>query len=395
MPNVRTGLEVLLDDPALVGDRPWALLANHAAVTAALDPARTGLRRVVPGALVRLFAPEHGLDGLAQDMEAVGDETDSLTGASVRSLYGTDPSTLEPSDGDLEGVEVLLVDLPDIGCRYYTYAATMDAAMASCERVGVSVVVLDRPNPVGGLVREGGPVESGCESFVSALPTPIRHGLTLGELALLLRRERHPDLDLMVVLCEGWQRSEWWDETGLPWVPPSPNMPTLDTVAIYPGVCLVEATEISEGRGTTRPFHLVGAPFIDADDLVSRLARRRIPGVGFRAARFRPMFGKHQGAACTGVEIHVTDRSQLRPVALGVHLLQAIRGLDPEAFSWRPEPYEFVSEVPAIDLLTGSPSARALIESGEPLEGLFNTWQRYVDEFEGTLDGILLYHDQA
>ncbi len=393
MTSVRTGLEVLLADPALVGDRPWALLANQAAVTAALDPARTVLRRALPGPLVRLFAPEHGLDGVAQDMETVGDETDPLTGIHVTSLYGADASTLEPTGDDLEKVDVLVVDLPDIGCRYYTFAATVDAAMAACGRAGVAVVVLDRPDPVGGRAREGGQVEPGFESFVSALPTPVRHGLTLGELALLLRRERHPDLELTVVLCEGWQRSQWWDETGLPWVPPSPNMPWVDTVALYPGICLVEATTISEGRGTTRPFHLVGAPWIDAEALVSRLAARRIPGVGFRAARFRPMFGKHQETVCSGVEIHVTDRAQLQPVALGVHLLQAIHDLDPAAFSWRREPYEFVSDVPAIDLLTGSTAARTLIEHGDPPNDLFDLWHRYVEEFESTLDGILLYHD--
>ena len=393
MTNVRSGLEVLLESPGLVGDRPWALLANHAAVTAVLDPARAVLRRVLPGSLVRLFAPEHGLDGVAQDMEAVVDETDPLTGIPVTSLYGADASTLEPTGHDLDGVEVLLVDLPDIGCRYYTFAATMDLAMAACVRAGVGVVVLDRPDPMGGRAREGGPVEPGYESFVSALPTPVRHGLTLGELALLLRRERHPDLELTVVLCEGWRRSRWWDETGLPWVPPSPNMPWVDTVAVYPGTCLVEATTISEGRGTTRPFHLVGAPWIDAEELASRLAARRIEGVGFRAARFRPMFGKHREAVCSGVEIHATDRARLRPVELGVHLLQAIHDLDPDAFSWRREPYEFVSDVPAIDLLTGSPAARRLIESGDPPNDLFDQWQRYVEEFESTLEGILLYHD--
>lgn len=395
MTDVRTGLEVLLGDPALVGDRPWALLANHSAVTARLVPARRALREVLPGPLVRLFSPEHGLDGVAQDMEAVGDEADSLTGVPVTSLYGADASTLEPTEDDLDGVEVLLVDLPDIGCRYYTFAATMVAAMSSCERAGVAVAVLDRPNPIGGLLREGGPVEPGCESFVSALPTPIRHGLTLGEIALLLRRERHSNVDLTVVLVEGWNRSQWWDETGLPWVPPSPNMPSLDTVAVYPGMCLVEATDVSEGRGTTRPFHLVGAPWIDGERLASRLVDRRVDGVGFRAARFRPMFGKHRGVVCGGVEIHVMDRLRLRPVALGVDLLQAIHDLDPDAFSWRREPYEFVSDVPAIDLLTGSAAVRALIESGESLDDLVDRWMRYVDEFETTLDGILLYHDQV
>jgi uncharacterized protein YbbC (DUF1343 family) len=393
MANVRSGLEVVLDDPALIGGRPWALLANHAAVTTDLMPARVALGGSLAGPMVRLFAPEHGLEGVAQDMESVADEVDVVTGAPVRSLYGAEASTLEPTAADLEGVGIVLVDLPDVGTRYYTFAATMDALMAACARSGVAVAVLDRPNPIGGVARAGGPVEPGCESFVSALPTPIRHGLTLGELAMLLHRERHPELELTVILCEGWSRGMWWDGTGLPWVPPSPNMPSLDTAAVYPGTCLVEATTISEGRGTTRPFHLVGAPWLDPDRLVAALAGRELRGCGFRSARFRPMFGKHRGEVCAGVEIHVTDRRQLEPVELGMHLLQTIRSLHPDRFEWRAEPYEFVSTVPAIDLLTGSAASRALIESGDPPDDLFAGWRRYVAEFEATLEGILLYHE--
>jgi uncharacterized protein YbbC (DUF1343 family) len=392
--RVITGLDVLLESPALVGDRPWALLSNQASTTADLEPARSALRRAVAGPLVRLLAPEHGLEGVAQDMEAVGDDLDPHTGVVVRSLYGSDASTLEPRPEDLEGVAAVVVDLPDIGCRYYTFAATMDAAMAACERGGVEVIVLDRPNPIGGTAREGGKVEAGLESFVSRLPTPIRHGLTLGELALLLQRERYPDLELTVATCRGWRRGMWWDETGLPWVPPSPNMPTLGTAAIYPGLCLVEATVLSEGRGTTTPFHLVGAPGLDADAVVSGLRRLHLPGVAFRAATFRPAFGKHAGEICTGVEIHIVDRRALQPVRLGLSLLWTVRALDPDRFGWRPDPYEFVADVPAIDLLTGSPAARDAIEAGRPLAPVADEWDRYLAEFECGLEGILLYRDE-
>jgi uncharacterized protein YbbC (DUF1343 family) len=226
MSRVVTGLELLVESPEVVGYRPWVLLTNHAAVTAELEPARAVLRRAVPGPLLRLLAPEHGLEGVAQDMEAVDDARDPLPGLTVRSLYGRDAATLEPRPDDLAGADAVVVDLPDIGCRYYTFAATMDAVMAACARAGVEVVVLDRPNPIGGVAREGGPVEPGFSSFVSRLPVPVRHGLTLGELALLLQRERYPSLELTVVTCRGWRRSWWADETGLPWVPPSPNMPT-------------------------------------------------------------------------------------------------------------------------------------------------------------------------
>jgi uncharacterized protein YbbC (DUF1343 family) len=392
--RVVSGLEVLVETPELVGGRRWALLANQSAVTADLKPARAVLAAARIGPLVRLFAPEHGLDGVAQDMEAVDDVTDPLTGCAVRSLYGYETSTLAPSSEDLADLGVLVVDLPDIGSRYYTFAATMDCVMAVCEAEGVEVMVLDRPNPIGGVVREGGCVESGFESFVSRLPTPVRHGLTLGEIALLLQRERYPKLELTVVPCRGWLRDRWWDSTGLPWVAPSPNMPTLETAALYPGLCLVEATTLSEGRGTTRPFQLVGAPWVDSEVLTGRLRKLELPGVAFRAARFRPEFGKHAKKICSGVELHVVDRESLRPVALGLHLLQQILDLHGDLFEWRSEPYEFVSDVPAIDLLTGSATARDHLERGKSLDPLLGRWRGDVEAFESTLGGVVMYHER-
>lgn len=392
MQCVQAGLEVLIETPELIGGRSWALLANQAAVTADLDPARAVLQAVIPGPLELLFAPEHGLDGVAQDMEAVADVSDLITGCEVRSLYGSTAETLEPAPQDLEGVDVMVVDLPDIGARYYTFAATMDWVMAACEKAGVEVLVLDRPNPIGGLAREGGMVEKGFESFVSQLPVPIRHGLTLGEIALLLQRERYPQLELTVVPCRGWRRCDWLDAAGLQWVPPSPNMPTLETAALYPGMCLVEATTLSEGRGTTRPFHLVGAPWIDAESLVSRLRDHDLPGIAFRPARFRPQFGKHSGEICAGVELYVGEPEILEPVALGLHLLKTIHDLYPGEFAWRSDPYEFVSDVPALDLLTGAPRARVCIENGENLDPLLDSWRKTVSDFEDHLDGIVLYN---
>jgi uncharacterized protein YbbC (DUF1343 family) len=392
MRSVTTGLEILAAEPALLEGRRWALLANHAAVTRTLDPARSVLAETAgPPAL--LFAPEHGLDGVAQDMEAVEDQLDGPTGVPVRSLYGHTAATLRPRAEDLGEIDVLVVDLPDIGSRYYTFAATMDAAMSGCEAEGVEVVVLDRPNPIGGVRREGGPVTPGCESFVSQIPTPIRHGLTLGELSLLLQHERYPALELGVITCRDWLREMWWDATGLPWVPPSPNMPTLETAALYPGLCLVEATTLSEGRGTTRPFHLVGAPWADAERTVKALRNLELPGIAFRTTRFRPEFGKHSGSVCSGVELHVTDRQALEPVALGLELLKIFHDLHPDDFAWRPEPYEFVGDVPAMDLLTGSPEARVCIEQGVAFDELFVEWEHWVAEFEATLEGILLYHE--
>jgi uncharacterized protein YbbC (DUF1343 family) len=326
-------------------------------------------------------------------MEAVAGGAEAGVGVPVVSLYGVSADTLAPRRADLEGLDAVVVDLPDIGCRYYTFAATLAHVMASCARECVEVVVLDRPNPIGGVAREGGPVRSGFASFVSRLPTPVRHGLTLGELALLLQRDRYPSLELTVVRCRGWRRSWWWDSTGLPWVPPSPNMPTLETAALYPGLCLIEATTLSEGRGTTRPFHLVGAPGLDPEVLTHRLRALAPPGAAFRAARFRPAFGKHAGELCGGVEIHLTDRAALRPLELGLSLLQAVRAVDPERFAWRAEPYEFVGEVPAIDLLSGSAEAREAIDTARPLDAVLEAWRSSVADFEATLPGILLYHE--
>jgi len=379
--------------PELVGRRQWALLANHAAVTPDLRPARAVLREAVTGPLIRLFAPEHGLDGVAQDMEAVVDGRDPITGLEVRSLYGRDAASLAPAITDLQSTDVLVVDLPDVGARHYTFAATMDSAMAACERAAVEVLVLDRPNPIGGLLREGGLVRPGFQSFVSQLPTPARHGLTVGEIALLLQRERYPNLALTVIPCRAWRRADWWDDTGLPWIPPSPNMPTLDTAALYPGLCLVEATNLSEGRGTTRPFHLVGAPWVDAERLTATLGSRNICGLGVRSARFRPQFQKHAGTVCSGVELHVTDRSTFEPVALGLALLRAFQEQNPERFCWRTDPYEFVTDIPALDLLTGSVAARELLESGADFEPLLQGWRKEVAAFEESLDDILLYRD--
>ncbi len=387
MEKVIPGIDVLVEDPAPLKGRRWAMLCNHASVTSDLEPGRTALAGVA-GLPVRLFAPEHGIEGVAQDMEGVEDETDPLTGVPVRSLYGHDASSLEPGDEDLEGIDVLVADLPDIGTRYYTFAATLDAVMAACARRGVELVVADRPNPIGGVTREGGMVRPGYESFVGRIPVPARHGLTMGEIALLLQRERYPDLELTVILCRGWRREIWLDEAGLPWVAPSPNMPTLETAALYPGLCLVEATTLSEGRGTTRPFKLVGAPGLDARGLAR--AMRGLPGVAARPAWFRPEFGKHAGSVCAGVELVVTDRRRLRPVEVGLRLLDAVRRLHPGRFSWRAEAYEFVDEIPAMDLLTGDGRARRVIETGTGLDELLASWREEVTRFEATLPDILL-----
>ena len=347
------------------------------------------------GELMRIFAPEHGLWGIAQDMEAVGEEREPISGVPVSSLYGASPETLSPRREHLEGLDALVVDLPDIGCRHYTFAATLAHAMAACEETGVEVIVCDRPNPVGGMALEGGPVEEGFRSFVSELPVPVRHGMTLGELSLLLKAGRHPSLALAVLPCAGWRRETWFGATGLPWLAPSPNMPTLLTAAIYPGACLVEATNLSEGRGTTRPFQLIGAPWVDAERLAVGLGTLALPGSHFRPTRFRPAFGKHGGKVCGGVEWHVTDPGLLRPVEAGVRLLAEVHALHPEEFAWRRGPYEFVSGVPAIDLLTGSARARDAIEGRCETVEVLEAWASYCERFRDERRGFLLYPERV
>lgn len=388
--QVRAGLARLVEDPALVRGRRIGLLANQAAVTADLVAAWHALA----GRDVRLaclLAPEHGLWGVAQDMEAVEDEREPVLGVPIHSLYGDSALSLVPRSDWLRDLDAVLVDLPDIGARYYTFAATLAHLMAACEPLGVEVIVLDRPNPIGGVLLEGGPVTPSCRSFVGEIDVPVRHGLTLGELALWLRATRHPQLALTVVMCEGWSREQWWDETGLPWVAPSPNMPTLTTAAIYPGACLVEATNLSEGRGTTRPFELIGAPWLDGNELATRLASLDLPGVAFRPTGFRPQSGKHAGVVCGGVQWHVVDRLTMRPLETGVHVLRAARELAPDRFGWRADPYEFVSDVPAIDLLTGSDGARAVIEGRAETVDLLDSWRHHCAAFDQARRPFLLY----
>lgn len=389
--RVRPGLEVLATDSvSLITGRRFALLANQAAVARDLTAAWVVLARA-GGVPVRLFSPEHGLWGTAQDMEAVGEEFEAVTGLPVHSLYGSSPETFAPRKELLDDLDAVVVDLPDIGARYYTFAATMAHMMAACERVGVEVIVCDRPNPIGGEAIEGGPIEPGLGSFVSEIPVPARHGMTLGELAVWIRAARYPDLHLTVVPCEGWTRGMWWDDTGLPWVAPSPNMPTLTTATIYPGGCLLEATNLSEGRGTTRPFQLIGAPWLDGDALAARLHALGLPGCRFRACRFRPEFQKWAGQNCGGVEWHVTDRQALRSLEAAVLLVREARALDPERFAWRTEAYEYVTGVPAMDLLTGSPRARAVVEGRADPEPLFESWRVWSDAFRRERARVLLY----
>jgi uncharacterized protein YbbC (DUF1343 family) len=391
---IATGLDRLLADPRILAGRRYGLLAHAAAVTATLEPAHLALAGSAAGPPAALFGPEHGFYGVEQDMVAAAGGRDPWTGAPLVSLYGDSPDSLAPRPEVFDGLDLLLIDLQDAGSRYYTYAATAVWAAEAALAAGCEVWVLDRPNPLGGAVLEGNLPEPGFESFVGAFRLPVRHGLTLGEIFLLEARRRDLPTRYRVFSLEGWRRPMSWQATGRPWVAASPNMPTPVTALLYAGACLIEATEVSEGRGTTRPFQLVGAPGVDPPRLARDLAGRRLPGVAFLPSCFRPQFGKHRGALCGGVELVVTDATALRPYRTGLELLAALKRVAPEAFAWRRAPYEFVSERPAIDLLTGSAAYRAAIERGRGLAELIASWPADEEEFRCVRRQALLYPEE-
>lgn len=387
---VQTGLARLVSEglPALSGKRV-GLVCNATSVDRelrhAVDLVGAAYR------LVALFGPEHGVRGDAQDMIGVDSATDRATGLPVHSLYGKTAESLAPTPEMLADLDAVIFDIQDVGSRYYTFVWTMVLVMRACATAGKHVVVLDRPNPIGGELVEGSGIEPGFESFVGLVSCPNRHGMTAGEIARWRRDVERLDLELTVIAMRGWRREMGFAHTGLPWVLPSPNMPTVDTALVYPGMCLIEGTELSEGRGTTRPFEVVGAPHLDGQRLGAQLAAMHLPGVRFRPLTFTPQFHKHAGIACGGVQLHVTDAAAFRPYRTGVAVVKAAWDQDPARFSWRRHAYEFVDAIPAIDLLAGTAALRAGIERGALLEELARDWSRAEAAFHQDRSGYLLY----
>jgi uncharacterized protein YbbC (DUF1343 family) len=324
-------------------------------------------------------------------METVAESVDPVSGLPVVSLYGDDESSLTPDPALLEGLDALVVDLQDVGARYYTFAASAVRCLVPAAAAGVRVIVADRPNPLDGVTIEGGPVRDDHRSFVGESSIPNRHGMTLGEICVLETRRRGVDVDLTVVPARGWLREQAWPATELPWVLPSPNMPTWESALVYPGACLFEGTNLSEGRGTTRPFELVGAPFLEARELARTLDALALPGVVFRPTAFRPMFQKHAGEVCFGVQIHVTDTRAFRPVLTGLAVVRAARHAAPEAFRWRTEPYEFVADKPAFDLLAGGPEWRLAIENGSDPREIAASWRTFENEHRACIRSASVY----
>lgn len=367
------------------------LVCNPTAVDRRLRHA-ADLFHAAPGVrLAALFGPEHGVRGDVQYMAPVADERDPRTGVPVHSLYGSGAESLRPRESVLKGLDALVFDIQDVGARYYTYQATMLYCMEAAARAGLAFFVLDRPNPIGGRAVEGPVLRPGFESFCGVHDVAVRHGLTVGELALLYREERGLSVQLTVVPCRGWRRDMYQRDTGLPWVFPSPNMPTPETALVYPGMCLLEGTNLSEGRGTTRPFELFGAPWLDGARLADSLAAERLPGVRFRPVSFVPTWDKHAGTRCRGVELYVADRDAFRPFRTGIACIAAARAQDPRRFRWRTAPYEFVRDIPAFDLLCGSPRERKAIERGTGWRELSAQWRREEERFARRRARHLLY----
>lgn len=390
--TVYSGLaRLVLEGHSFLEGRRVGLICNPTAVDGQLRHAIDLLAGRSDLKLTALFGPEHGVRGDAQDMISVDPGRDARTGLPVHSLYGATEDTLSPTPEMLEDLDILVYDVQDVGSRYYTFVWTMVLAMRACAKAGKAFCVLDRPNPIGGVHIEGAAISPGFESFVGLVSCSNRHGMTAGEIARWRHAVENLDLELAVISMRGYERELRFEHTGLPWVMPSPNMPTLDTALVYPGMCLVEGTELSEGRGTTRPFELAGAPHIDGERLARDLAAMELPGVAFRPVVFTPQFQKHAKQACGGVQLHVTNPETFRPYRTGVAFLKACHDQAPEQFRWRERAYEFVDKIPAIDLLAGTDALRKGIEAGASLDELAARWPRDEGAFAEEREQYLLY----
>ena len=382
---VRSGLDRLPEAGELLSGLRVGLIANPSSLDASFRHAREVVAGLPGVRLAALFAPEHGFDATEQDLVEIPDGEGRIP---LFSLYGPER---RPTARMLEGLDALVFDIQDIGSRYYTYIWTMAHAMEAAAEHGRRLVVLDRPNPIGGAAVEGNLIRDDHRSFVGLYPLPNRHGMTAGEIAGLLNRRHGIGADLVVIGCSGWRREAWLDDTGLAFVPPSPNMPTLDTAAVYPGACLLEGTNLSEGRGTTRPFEICGAPWVEGARLAAALREERLPGVRFRPVRFRPTFHKFAGEECGGVMQHVEDRGAYRPWRTGIALLRQLRRLWPGEFTWREPPYEYETERLPIDILAGGPELREAVEADRTVDEIAAAAGAARDGFDGIRDSFLLY----
>ena len=336
-----------------------------------------------------LFGPQHGARGEKQDnMIESGHYADPYTGLPVHSLYS---NVRKPTPEMLSGLDAIVFDLQDVGVRVYTFIWTMLLAMEACAEIGIRFIVLDRPNPIGGIQREGAVLRKDFESFVGLHPIPLRHGLTCGELATWMNETRGIGCDLEIIECRGWRRSMGWSDTGLPWVAPSPNLPTPVSCLVYPGMVLLEGTNLSEGRGTTKPFEYFGAPYLNIEYLLDLLGQEHLDGVMIRPCHFEPTFQKYAGTMCAGGQLHVTDPATFQPVRTAVTILRAARELAPREFSWSKPPYEYEENLMPIDLIWGHNGLRHRIDDGATVDEVLEGVQEDLDTFKEDIRDFLIY----
>ena len=388
--HVKLGLERLLEEQSdrLKGARV-GLICNQASVNHDLAHAADLLHEHASVNLRALFGPQHGIRGDVQDNMIETEHTvDRETGLPIHSLYS---ETREPTEAMLQDIDVLVFDMQDVGCRIYTFAYTMANCMSAARKFGKQVVVCDRPNPINGRQVSGNVLEPEHASFVGLFAIPTRHGMTLGELAQMFNEHFAIGCDLEVVKLQGWERSHWLDETAAPWVLPSPNMPTLDSATVFPGTVHFEGTQLSEGRGTTRPFELIGAPYIDPEEYARTLNEMNLAGVFFRSCVFRPTFQKHAGISCGGVQLHVTDRNEFEPVVTGVAMVKAAYDLYRSEFRWKDPPYEYVYDRNPFDVIAGTSSIREAFEQGTAAEEIQRSWSGAFNDFMKVRERYLLY----
>jgi uncharacterized protein YbbC (DUF1343 family) len=386
--RVQLGCERLLASNALDGKR-IGVVCNPASVDGQLHHVADLFARHPKATLAALFGPQHGFRSDVQDnMIETGHGEDCVRRVPVYSLYS---ETREPTAEMLADLDVLVIDLQDVGSRIYTFIYTMANCLIAARKNRVRAIVCDRPNPIAGADVEGPMLVRGCESFVGQYPIPMRHGMTIGELARLFNSEFAIGADLEVIEMQGWTRGMYFDVTGLPWVMPSPNMPTLDTAIVYPGTVLFEGTNVSEGRGTTRPFEITGAPWPVAERFAEQMNALGLAAVFFRPAVFEPTFQKHAKTACAGCQMHVLDRRAFRPVETGVALIKAFRDADPSQFAWRQPPYEYEHTKMPIDILAGSSDLREQIDAGASARDIARSWTETVAAFKQTRERYLLY----
>jgi uncharacterized protein YbbC (DUF1343 family) len=388
--QVKLGLEKLLEAQShLVRGAKVGLICNQASVDHNYRHAADLLHEHPEVDLRALFGPQHGIRGDVQDnMIETAHGIDPQTGLPIHSLYS---ETREPTEQMLRDLDVLIFDMQDVGCRIYTFAYTMANSMIAARRFGKKVIVCDRPNPISGEHVAGNVLEPKHASFVGQFAIPTRHAMTLGELANLFNQHFGIGCDLEIVKMDGWERGDWQDQTDAPWVMPSPNIPTIDSATVFPGTVHFEGTQLSEGRGTTRPFELVGAPYVVPEDYARRLNERELPGVYFRSCIFRPTFQKHAGVSCGGVQIHVQDRAKFEPVVAGLAMVKIAHDMYPDEFGWKEPPYEYVYDRNPFDVIAGTSSIREGIEAGKSIEELEKGWSDALAAFTPVRESYLLY----